>query len=344
MLTYRYKKSLRRNKMENSIESNSPKMTVAEMIGTVLFFLSFLPLIFAVYKGFTGVFFGLQGFAWFFGLPAIIIILIYEGILFFLPVLCLVYQIIFGRSVIRHHDTLVKLTKILVGLIITAALISTVFAGQLLNFKHLIYQSKIRNHLTAQFGEKVAAEISYEPDSMQELSYKAHSPILPQHKSFEIRVINNGEIWDNFSASFFGANENLSKDLRDYIIKKEKLPDEYDFEYSIVSIDYQDYRDGDDYTVLFDRTKYVFTGLTVNYTKVTEAVVMDVMNKVWNEVYSKIPTNNVFAITIKENGTTACRVEITGDPRSNKATGDIYVWSKSSQIYELHKKKIELSK
>ena len=329
--------------MENRTDSNSPSLSVPKKIGTVLFFISFLPLAYAVFKGFTGVFFGLQGFAWFFGLPAIIITLTYECMLLLMPVCCFIYQIIFGRNVIRHHDTLNKITKILVGFLITSALISTVFMGQLLNLKDQIYQPRIRNHLTTQFGEKAASEISYELEFPQEMAYTAHSPILPQGRDFEIRVINNGQIWDNLSATFYGANENFTKELKDYILKKENLPSEYVYDYSIVSIDFQDYHNGDDYKVLFDRIKYSFTGVTVNYTQVTEAAVMEVTNKVWKDVYPKVPTNGTFAITIQENGQTACRVEIKGDPKSNKGTASIYVWSGSSSINALHKKTIELN-
>lgn len=329
--------------MENQSDNRTPAMSVPEKIGTVLFFISFLPLAYAVFKGFTGVFFGLQGFAWFFGLPAIIITLIYEGMFLFMPVCCLIYQIIFGRNVIRHNDTLNKLTKILVGFIIVCAVISTVFAGQLLNLKHKIYQPRIRNHLTTQFGEKVASEISYELEFPQEMAYTAHSNILPQGRNFEIRVINNGEIWDNLSNTFYGANENFNKELKDYILKKEDLPSEYVYDYSIISIDYQDYRDGDDYTVLFDRTKYAITGVKVYYTQVTETVVMEVTNKVWKDLQSKIPLDNSFAITFEENDRYACRVDITRDPKSKKATASIFVWSDSNSISGLQKKKIELN-
>ena len=330
--------------MENVSDKSKPSMSVIEKIGTVVFFISFLPLIYAVFKGFSGAFLGLQGFAWFFGLPAIISTLIYECFLFFMPIGCLIYQIIFGRDFIRHHDTLKRLTKILVGFLIAASVISTVFAGQLLNIKHTVYQPLIRNHLKAQFGEKAATEISYEIASKQELSYTAHSPILPQDQSFEIRIINQGEIWDDLTSAFFEANKDFCRDLKNYIIKKENIPEDFDYDLSIVSIDFQDYRDGEDYTVLFDRTKYVFTGVTVNYTQVTEAVITDVTDKVWKEVYSKVPLNKIFAITFKEKDSTACRVEISGNPKSNKATANVYVWSESSPVFGLHKKKIELNR
>ena len=44
--------------MENRSDNSRAKMTVPGIFGTIIFFLSFLPIIYAIYKSFTGVFFG----------------------------------------------------------------------------------------------------------------------------------------------------------------------------------------------------------------------------------------------------------------------------------------------
>lgn len=311
--------------MENRTEKKSSSVSVQGIIGTVLFFLSFLPVIFAVYTSYTGVFFGLQGSAWFFGLPAIIYTLISECMMFFLPVVCLIFQILFFSNYIRKHKKLKFASLILTSLIIIFSLISIVFSEQLLDLKLLTSHSKIRTHMTEVCGEKAASYIGFATESRYEMIYCAHSPILPQDKTFEIRVITNGRIHDNLIDSFTETNKDFMTGLCEYVIAKEGIPSEYRYDIRIVSIDFQDYKYGDDYKALYGRTRYVINGLTKGRYRVTEADVTDIIDQVWKNVFHKVPLNgDRFIIDLSENGDTAVCILIEKNRKSNEIQAEIH--------------------
>lgn len=95
---------------------------------TILFFLSFLPVLYAVYRGFTGCYFGFgQGGGWFYGLDAIFITLFAESMLLFLPVWCLVFQIISGLKLFKTHPRIKHATWILIGVIALSVIACSVF-------------------------------------------------------------------------------------------------------------------------------------------------------------------------------------------------------------------------
>ena len=332
--------------MENASNAKTNARKVLGTIGTVLFFLSFLPLIYAVSNGFTGVFFGFQGFAWFFGLFAIFLTLINECFYFFLPVLCLIYQIIFGRQYIKHHKKLDRATKILVIVIIAASVISSLVSGQLIYLKHNLVQPKIRNHLTEVYGE-AASDIRFEIESINSLKYSAYSPVLPQDKSFEIQVYNSNEsIYDDLLSVFVETNKDYMPALKKYIAEKEHIPEGFEVIPDIISIDFKDFKYGDDITVLLGRTNYRIKGFNVEYTKVNDQIVMDLTNKVWKEIYPNIPVSekSTFEIDIFENGTEAISVFIHPS-KDNKATVSFLVWeSKWDGKSDLDNKETEITR
>ena len=333
--------------MENASNAKTKAKKVLGIIGTVLFFLSFLPLIYAVFKGFTGVFFGFQGFAYFFGLFAIFLTLIYECFLFcFIPVLCFIYQIVFGRNYIRHHKKLDRATKIFVIVIIAAAVISSLFSGQLITLKHNLVQPKIKNHLAEVYGE-AASDIRFEIESLYSLTYNAHSPVLPQDKSFEIQVYNDNEsIYDDLISVFEETNEDYLPVLKKYIAEQEHIPEGFEVIPDIISIDFKDFKYGDDITVLLGRTNYRIKGLTIEYTKVSDQIVMDLTNKVWKEIYPNIPVSEktTFKIDIFENGTEAISVYLHPS-KENTATASFLVWdNKWDGESDLNRREIEITR
>ena len=336
--------------MVNRSDNYTNKMTGAGVFGTILFFASFLPIIFAIYKSYTGVFFGLQGFAWFFGLPAIIITLIYEFMLFFLPLICLIYQIIFFRNYIRRHKKLKTATLILVGLILSSALISILFPEPLLSIKIKLNEPKIRSHMTAVYGEKAASEITYVIESRYEMKYKAYSPVLPQDKSFEVRVINEGTIHEELINTFTETNKDYVTKLTDYIVSKEKLPNVFTYEIGILSIDFQDYKNGDDFAVLFDRTKYVIRRVNAFPSEINKTVIMDTIDKVWKDIYPNVPLlNGDLSIYLNRNDQMVISANIREDKKQEKFIARISDWTKpdfqsTGEYPELDNKEIELKR
>ena len=324
--------------MDNSTEKTQSKASVSLIVGTVLFFISFIPLIYAIIKSFTGYFL----FAWLFGFHAVLFSIFNLGKVY-IPLICLLYQILFFASYIRKHKKLLKVTLYFIGILLCSILCSSILAETNLNRLDRSAQSKIKPHLAALYGDEASADMTYYQISKNSQSYEGHSPVLPSDVSFEIQAIDNGEIWDNFTAIFQETNKGFSNDLIQYVIDKNDLPSDMNYKISIISIDFQDYKNGDDYSVLFERTKYALWSIDVKYNSITEDDIMNIINRVWKDVFPKVPiTENSFDINIMINDRIDTYIRITNHPEKNSATAVINVRSESSTIYGLNKKKIEL--
>ena len=107
---------------------NRDKISVGGMIGSVLFFLSFLPYVHMIYIGLTGVVFGMQGFVLCYGYMGMFADAIFLTFFLVLPV-CLLYQIVFAVKYIRHHGKLLKVTVCLFIILIIAGLLTEPIAN-----------------------------------------------------------------------------------------------------------------------------------------------------------------------------------------------------------------------
>jgi hypothetical protein len=102
---------------------NSNKISIGGIIGSVIFFLSFLPYVHLIYIGLTGVLFGMQGFVVCYGYMGMFADAIFLTFFLVLPI-CIIYQIAFGINCIRHHKKLSKATLLLFIILIIAGLIT----------------------------------------------------------------------------------------------------------------------------------------------------------------------------------------------------------------------------
>ena len=326
--------------MVNDSRKETLPMNTPEKIETFFFFASFLPLIYAVYKGFTGVFFGLQNFAWFFGITAIIYTLICEFVLLFLPIFCLAFQIRYAKKYFGTYPKVKIAARILIGVIIAAALFSSLFATQCWKMR---FMPQIENYLEDKYGENALGNTTFDEPSGAAMIVKAHTPILPENATYEIHVTNaKNAISDTLVNEFYKAEPDFYPELKKYIKEKENIPMDIDF--NIVSIKFDDYKFGDDFTVLFERTEYEIKELRVDYEKVTDDLVLELTNQVWEEIYPNIqvPERTAFDIKVSEKGIDAVTVFIQ-HPRNKKSEVDFLVWtSKWDGKSDLDGKKIEL--
>ena len=113
MLTYRYKANIKGDKKMGYSSNN---ISVKGIIGTAIYFLSFLSYIFVIYCGINGQYFGMQDISKFYGLDAMILAFLF-GFLYMIPLpFCLIYQIIFFCKFIRHH-TILKMASFILSVI-----------------------------------------------------------------------------------------------------------------------------------------------------------------------------------------------------------------------------------
>ena len=326
--------------MVNDSKKETLPMNTPEKIETFFFFASFLPLIYAVYKGFTGVFFGLQNFAWFFGITAIIYTLICEFVLLFLPIFCLAFQIRYAKKYFGTYPKVKIAARILIGVIIAAALFSSFFATQCWKMR---FMPQIENYLEDKYGENALGNTTFDEPSGAAMIMQVHTPILPENATYEIHVTNAMDpIYDTLVNEFYKAEPDFYPELKIFIKEKENIPMDIDF--NIISIKFDDYKFGDDFTVLFERTEYEIKELRVDYERVTDDLVLELTNQVWEEIYPNIPVaeRTAFDIVVSENGVDAVTVFIQ-HPRNKKSEVDFLVWtSKWAGKSDLDGKKIEL--
>ena len=102
---------------------NENKLGIGGIIGSVIFFLSFLPYVHLIYIGLTGVVFGMQGFVLCYGYMGMFADAIFLTFFLVLPI-CFIYQLVFFFKIIRHHKKLLKSTIILLIILIIAGLIT----------------------------------------------------------------------------------------------------------------------------------------------------------------------------------------------------------------------------
>ena len=104
--------------MESTDKSKSP----APEFGTIKFFLCFIPYLIAIYKGITGIEYGIQGIERFYGISGVIIALITTPPLGIIQTLfCIIYQIVYGLQVIRYHQSLKTFAAAVAIILVIAA-------------------------------------------------------------------------------------------------------------------------------------------------------------------------------------------------------------------------------
>ena len=113
MLTYRYKSNFKGDK---KMGDGSNNISVKGIIGTVLYFLSFLSYLYVIHCGIYGQYFGMQDISKYYGLDGMILAFLF-GFLYMIPLpFCLIYQIIFFCKFIRHH-TILKMASFILSVI-----------------------------------------------------------------------------------------------------------------------------------------------------------------------------------------------------------------------------------
>ena len=101
---------------------SSNNISVKGIIGTVIYFLSFLPYLYVIYCGINGQYFGMQDIAKYYGLDGMILAFLF-GFMYMLPMpFNLIYQIIFFCKFIRYHSML-KIVSFIISIIFAFAFV-----------------------------------------------------------------------------------------------------------------------------------------------------------------------------------------------------------------------------
>lgn len=265
------------------------KLTGGQITGTVLFFLSYVPFLYAIYCGLNGIVFGLQGFARFFGISGVILGCLTLTVFGILPA-CIVYQIIFGVKVIRHNKPLRITTFAVVGALLFVAFL-TEPVSRILKAEHAIDNiDEVNGYLSDKYDHNVSVELVDAEIDAYLNSYSATSPVLPGDSTFTVSddSVMSGNYSDNLVDAFLEANPSYMNQFCIYVKSKYDIPETANLGVEINNIQFGDYKDGDDYTVLFDKTDYTIDEINIYADDFKYEMVYEVINQVWNDIYPQI--------------------------------------------------------
>ena len=324
--------------MENTEKSGSQ---VPEF-GVFVFFLSFVPYIYALYKGITGIVFGLQNFARFYGVEGVIIALISTPPLGpIIPLACLIYQIVFVVKVIRHHNSLKIGTLVFICLLVIATFLTEPLSKA---EKDSYANSNIQyadEYISDKYGTSGNSGIkSY--DGGWNISYEAKSAVLPDNSTFNVYddPALGKHYTDDLMDEFLKANKSYSKDFCRYLVKKYNISGISELDVYINKIEFGDYRHGDDYSCLFDKTDFTITTIVLYRNDFSEDKIEGTVINVWKKIYPKIKDNldNGFVtLEIDHDDHSADMISIYGEGsfENSKPHAKVYSPSNTNWIIEL---------
>ena len=329
----------------------------AGIIGTVLFFISYIPYFALAYTGISGVQRGLFGGPYIYGFDAMWNMFVWTCIIPVFPI-CILYQLIFGIFYIRKNRILTAATLITFAVAVTAIL----SVG-------LTYESMKRNHIKEDF-EFIKGQLSEEYGcethnfygirvlDYEERSYMLRSTVLPENVEFA--VYTNEDYRNDLISQFESYNGNFHSDYEAYLDRKIDMPENMHIQAHIISIDFGSFRDGDDYTALFDKVTYEINGITVELGYVDDSIVTDTLQQIWKEQSPKIENNrsnrfvimtrnsdqDYYTVYIKVNGQNAYSVTLVYRlyNNSNKACATVNTYSDYKGNTALDGKQIELER
>lgn len=322
--------------MENAVSGEkTPKNKVGVTVGTVFFFLSFLPYFYLIYAGIDGVNF----YGYYYGLFAVIVKFFYLSFFGVFP-LCIVYQILFGRKYIFKNSSLKKSTLILIGTIVFLIAIINPISDAANEIRKATEPSRIYRYLEQKYGKEMADNANIEflraDEQLKAVRYyKACSPVLPSNNTFVVSYdpLTGNRYSDNLVSEFLKNHPSYSSDCSKYLCKKNNIPDtEFTAEGTAYSIDFKDYHDGDDYSVLFERTRLDLSKVIIEISDSSDDAIKNAVSLILTNEYLKnqVTCGNFIFVKMYVNGTEIASVDILGSKKPEEIRVRVFYANNSS--------------
>jgi hypothetical protein len=200
--------------------------------------------------------------------------------------------------------------------------------------------------LAMEYGDEMTNGMRARLYDADNQSYKVTTHVLPQGAEFSVYPQDNycnDLIW-----TFERCNESFHKEFESYLDSKYKMPDNMDLQVNILSIDFMDYRDGDDYTLLFPNVTYEITGITVDSAELDDDIVIGITESIWEEEMprlDRITGERFFSLIITQNGHYAFSVTIFFDSSNpDTATASVTTYSDYTGTTKLQNHEIQLQR
>ena len=326
----------------NEVKNKSVATDIGGIIAAVVFFASFAPYFMLIYFGIDGINFGMQGIVRAYGIAGIIIGAIILFVIGVLPI-CIVLQAVLGKIYISKHAALSRITKILYIAIIVMLVLTEPIYRIINKIKMDTEPDRIVSYLENKYGEEMAADanIVYDHGDVSDTVryYHVYTSVLPDNAYFEVvfdpAYNKENRMRDDLMTRFNEANPDYKAECEEYLLEKHNAPAEITKVVSYVdSIDFRDYKAGDDYTVLFDRTQLVISNVCVYTDDTSEDGIRQTIDKVFSNEYLKeqaqFPSTIGFILNIKEDGAAEeddaiARVYVDTNKNSTKSTVRVYI-------------------
>ena len=280
-------------------------MTGSELFETFFFFVSFIPYLWLIYKGINGVVIAFRGAGHFYGFDAMMILLVFSPLILIVPV-SLIYQIRFAIKYLGDYPALRKASLILAICTILGFIAVTPLSYTVMHYRASKDPDKIHEYLSNKYGDDFVAGITVKKDidnhGETSRSYRVTTAVLSKGEYFTVR--NEPHPKDEYFYSddlievFAKEGGPFEKEFSDHLDDEYDLPDNMDIKPLIKSVEFGDYRSGDQYSDLFDRTDYEIDKIDIYVDELTEGSVRDSIDKVWTDIYPSINDKVGYLLTL----------------------------------------------
>lgn len=264
------------------------------VIDSIKFFASFAVYYLLIYFGIFGFGFGMQGFVFYYGFEAISLFLMLLWPYAFLVVFCLIRQIRFAKRNLKEHPRLKAAAITVAGITVLCFLSIIPISSGKKKSDAANDNENITKCLEERYGKEFASGIRIEKDDSKSDSYqryyKVYTDVLPSNVYFTVYndMPSNTYFIDDLMDTFKGNNAFFEGNLKYYIREKYGIPDDMELRLEIRTVDFKDYRNGDDLKVLFERTDYLIDMINMKVDSYSWENINSCITRVWNDVYPKI--------------------------------------------------------
>lgn len=237
-------------------------LKVLGIVGTVFFFLSYIPFFALPLFSVFGINEGIFGVRTVYGIEAVYTLFCWLSLIPLYPV-SIIYQIVWGIVYIRRKKKALKIAAIALVAVILVSIAATCILFKFKeNERYEQLLPEVRTYLTDKYGSEFADNAELYLYDYDAGTFRGRSPLFDSTEVFEIDHAPDG-YYDNVINSFTRQNEKYEKAFRNYLDEKHSMEGEIHVQPHIASINFDGYSKGDDLSFLFPKTKYSIAGLQI---------------------------------------------------------------------------------
>ncbi|MBR1797539.1 MAG: hypothetical protein IJ757_05985 [Clostridiales bacterium] len=319
------------------------------IIGTVVFFVSYMPFLLLINYAIDGMQAGLFGGPYVYGWEAVSNAFIWLCIFPVYPV-CMLYQLLFGLLYIRKRSLVLKIFAASIPALIIAAILISCLSYRIKENK-LLEDSRddIIDYLEDKYNMSEDQITDIQVDEYDGNVFDVYTTVLPGNRSFTVSLGDDGNVAiDGLISQFIGFNDDFLDGLSDYVADEYDIPDVYTphIYYNIESIDFEGYEDGDSFESLYVSTEYRINGFQITYNNINDDTMTELLNDLWSDEIPKIADkiDDYFMVYIYTDNTREYYIQVfmPDDGSLDETTALVDLYSDSTVNSDLVGQRIEL--